>query len=43
RAAIAAGVPVLAVCRGFQELNVACGGTLHQRVHEVPGLADHRE
>ncbi|HEF4724168.1 TPA: gamma-glutamyl-gamma-aminobutyrate hydrolase family protein [Burkholderia multivorans] len=43
RAAIAAGVPVLAVCRGFQELNVVCGGTLHQRVHEVPDLADHRE
>jgi len=43
RAAIAAGVPVLAICRGFQELNVACGGTLHQRVHDVPGLDDHRE
>ncbi|TCW81358.1 gamma-glutamyl-gamma-aminobutyrate hydrolase [Burkholderia sp. SRS-46] len=43
RAAIAAGVPVLAVCRGFQELNVVYGGTLHQHVHDVPGFADHRE
>ncbi|MEZ5444115.1 MAG: gamma-glutamyl-gamma-aminobutyrate hydrolase family protein [Lysobacterales bacterium] len=43
QAAIAAGVPVLAVCRGLQEVNVALGGTLHQRVHEVPGLNDHRE
>ncbi|MET3228434.1 UNVERIFIED_ORG: putative glutamine amidotransferase [Burkholderia sp. 1263] len=43
RAAIAAGVPVLAVCRGFQEMNVAFGGTLHQSVHAVAGLNDHRE
>jgi len=43
RAAIAAGVPVLAVCRGFQEMNVAFGGTLHQCVHAVAGLNDHRE
>jgi len=43
KAAIAAGVPSLCVCRGFQELNVAFGGTLHQHVEEVPGRADHRE
>jgi putative glutamine amidotransferase len=41
--AIAAGLPVLAICRGFQEMNVAYGGTLHQRLHEVDGLLDHRE
>jgi putative glutamine amidotransferase len=43
RAAIATGKPVLAICRGFQELNVALGGTLHQHVHELPGRLDHRE
>jgi putative glutamine amidotransferase len=43
KAAVAAGVPVLGICRGFQEMNVAFGGTLHQRVQEVPGLSDHRE
>jgi putative glutamine amidotransferase len=41
--AVANGVPVFGVCRGFQEMNVAMGGTLHQRVHEVAGLDDHRE
>jgi len=43
RAAIQAGKPVLAICRGFQELNVALGGSLHQHVHEIPGRLDHRE
>lgn len=43
REAIRRGVPVLGVCRGFQEINVALGGTLHQEVHKVPGLNDHRE
>ncbi|WJI14303.1 gamma-glutamyl-gamma-aminobutyrate hydrolase family protein [Pseudoxanthomonas winnipegensis] len=43
RAALAAGVPILAICRGFQEVNVALGGTLHQKLHAVPGLMDHRE
>jgi putative glutamine amidotransferase len=42
KAAINAGKPVLCICRGFQELNVALGGTLHQHVEEVPGRADHR-
>ncbi len=37
------GVPLLAVCRGFQELNVALGGTLHQKVHEVAGYHNHLE
>jgi putative glutamine amidotransferase len=41
--AIAAGVPVLGICRGFQEMNVAGGGTLWQHVHEVPGKNVHHE
>lgn len=40
---IAAGLPLLAVCRGFQEVNVACGGTLWQKLHEVAGYDNHRE
>jgi putative glutamine amidotransferase len=42
RAAVAADMPVLAICRGIQELNVALGGSLHQRLHEMPGRLDHR-
>jgi putative glutamine amidotransferase len=41
RAAIAAGVPVLAICRGLQEMNVALGGSLHQRLQDLPGRIDH--
>ena len=41
-AALARGLPVLAICRGIQELNVALGGSLHQEVHKVPGRMDHR-
>ena len=41
RAAVARGVPLLAICRGFQELNVALGGSLHQRLQDVPGKIDH--
>lgn len=43
RKAVQAGVPVLGICRGFQEMNVAFGGSLHQRVHEVAGYLDHRD
>ena len=43
RACVREGVPLLGVCRGFQEINVALGGTLHQRVQDVAGLMDHRE
>jgi putative glutamine amidotransferase len=40
--ALATELPLLAVCRGFQELNVALGGTLSPRLHELPGRIDHR-
>ena len=36
------GIPLFAICRGFQETNVALGGSLHQAVHEVAGQHDHR-
>ncbi len=43
RQALASGIPVFAICRGFQELNVALGGSLHQKVAEVPGYHSHKE
>ena len=43
RACVVRGVPLLGVCRGFQEINVALGGSLYQQVQNVPGCLDHRE
>lgn len=42
RRAIDRGIPVLAICRGIQELNVALGGTLAAEIQEQPGIWDHR-
>ncbi len=42
RGALSRGTPLFAICRGFQEANVALGGSLHQAVQEVAGLGDHR-
>ncbi|MFC1719806.1 gamma-glutamyl-gamma-aminobutyrate hydrolase family protein [Pseudomonadota bacterium] len=42
-AAIRVGMPLLAVCRGFQEMNVAFGGSLHQMVHTLPEYGMHKE
>src|SRR5258705_271010 len=41
--AVQSGLPLLAICRGFQEMNVAFGGTLWQKLHEVDGYRNHRE
>ena len=43
RKAIEIEMPLFAICRGFQEVNVALGGSLLQAVHEAPGKFDHRE
>jgi len=42
-AAIARKMPILAICRGFQEVNASLGGTLLQEVHNIEGRLDHRE
>jgi len=42
KAAIRRGVPLFAICRGMQELNVALGGTLISEMHEIEGRDDHR-
>ena len=41
--ALDAGLPILGICRGFQEINVALGGSLTQKLHDLPGNLDHRE
>jgi putative glutamine amidotransferase len=43
REAVRRGIPIIAICRGFQEMNVALGGSLHQAVQQVAGKMDHRE
>lgn len=42
-AVIKTGIPLLAVCRGCQEFNVAFGGSLHQKLRDIPGMLNHRE
>ncbi len=41
-ACVARGVPVFGICRGFQEMNVAFGGTLHPEIRDIPGRINHR-
>jgi putative glutamine amidotransferase len=42
RACIDRGVPLLGICRGLQEMNVAFGGSLHPEVRDLPGRMNHR-
>ena len=41
-ACVRRGVPLFGICRGFQEINVAFGGTLHPEIRELPGRMNHR-
>lgn len=43
RAALAMGLPLFGICRGMQELNVALGGDIHQKLYTIEGINDHRE
>lgn len=42
RECVARAVPILGICRGFQEFNVAFGGTLHPEIRDLPGRMNHR-
>lgn len=42
RACVAAGQPILGICRGFQEVNVAFGGSLYPEIRDLPGRDNHR-
>ncbi|MCM2560816.1 gamma-glutamyl-gamma-aminobutyrate hydrolase family protein [Lutimaribacter sp. EGI FJ00015] len=42
RACVESGQPFLGICRGFQEVNVAMGGTLHPEIRDIPGRQNHR-
>lgn len=42
RECVARGQPILGICRGFQEVNVAMGGTLHPEIRDIPGRMNHR-
>src|SRR5947209_17632374 len=41
-ACVARGIPILGICRGLQEMNVAFGGSLHPEIRELPGRMNHR-
>lgn len=42
RACVERGIPILGICRGFQEFNVAFGGSLHPEIRDLPGRMNHR-
>lgn len=42
RACVDRGIPLFGICRGFQEMNVAFGGSLHPEIRDIPGRMNHR-